>query len=119
MDAQEAILAWVGGSPLPEGWEVDVDDGPEGGQPNGVGTIESSDAREWFSPDRESHHRERLVITVIGPWTPGARVWVESLRDREAAARALDELRHEDAVLRHAERIKAKRASIDAHPNGA
>lgn len=68
----DAILAkWPRREPEPrevtlsftpiEGWED-----WETGQPNGVGTIESSDSREWFSDARVTHRRR--VQTFIGPW---------------------------------------------------
>lgn len=38
----------------------------ETGQPNGVGTIEPSTHREWFTDERVSHDRE--VHTYTGPW---------------------------------------------------
>ena len=48
--------------------DMDCDESWEGGQPNGIGTIEPSDYREWYTPERESHRRR--VVTFIGPWEP-------------------------------------------------
>jgi hypothetical protein len=52
---------------LRQGAEVEKD--TEGGQPNGSGELEPSNDREWFTKDRETHHRE--VITIYGPWIEG------------------------------------------------
>ena len=40
----------------------------ETGQPNGAGTIEPSDEREWFTAARVTHRRK--VHTYTGPWEP-------------------------------------------------
>lgn len=52
---------------LPDGWDAEVDH--EGGQPNGLGEIEPSDEREWFTKARESHHRVKIVL--YGEWQEG------------------------------------------------
>lgn len=52
----------------------DVEPDVEGGQPNGLGHIEPSDSRDWFTPARESHHRHRL--TLYGPWLEGPGTWI-------------------------------------------
>lgn len=51
-----------------EPW-ADVDAEIEGGQPNGVGEIEPSDYREWYTEARETHHRKK--VTLYGEWQPG------------------------------------------------
>lgn len=53
------------GAPEPE-WELDEQ--WEGGQPNGLGEIEPTTEREWFTPERETHRRK--VISLTGPWLP-------------------------------------------------
>lgn len=40
----------------------------EGGQPNGIGVIEESSYREWYTDERESH--QRTVYTFEEPWEP-------------------------------------------------
>jgi hypothetical protein len=92
---------------LPDGWEVDNEQ--EGGQPNGGGEIEPSDSREWYTAERETHHRR--VITLIGPWekgpTQGALIEVRTnQRNREA-----ERVRSEDLTLMKAREIIARRTS--------
>lgn len=53
---------------VPAGWEVDVYEKLQGGQPNGIGEIEPSWYREWFRDGRESHDRRETEVTIIGPW---------------------------------------------------
>lgn len=90
----------------------------EGGQPNGAGEIEESGARDWYTDDRETHHR--LVVTLYGPWRPGAREHILRKRReadaRAAAAEAARQIllaREEDDILARAEEIKARRADLD------
>lgn len=53
-----------------EQW-VEVDDDLEGGQVNGGGVeIEPTSYREWFTEERETHHRR--VVTLCGPWLDGS-----------------------------------------------
>lgn len=87
------------------GWHIEAD--REGGQPNGAGEIEDSDYREWYSEEREDHHR--YVFTFTGPWLAGARPEiVERTRiQREATAKA--EAYQEERILRLAEEIRARR----------
>lgn len=66
------------------GWTIDEDQ--EGGQPNGSGEIEPSDYREWFSPERETHHRQ--VITLLGPWEIGPTAATVKLQEVAEASRA-------------------------------
>lgn len=66
------------------GWEADVEE--EGGQPNGIGEIEDNYSREWFDPERESHHR--TTLTIHGPWIAGPTDAVRKRREAEAARQA-------------------------------
>lgn len=97
---------------MTNGWEID--DEQEGGQPNGSGEIESSNSREWFSPERETHHRR--VITLTGPWedgpTDGALVQQKTAEKNREAEKA----RREEHVLLEAQAILARRATEDPCP---
>lgn len=75
-----AVLARL--TSLPDGWDVDVDTDEQGGQPNGCGEVEPSDYRDWYTVERESHHRERIVIEAYGPWQEGP---TESARKHQQA----------------------------------
>ena len=87
------------------GWEVDVSE--EGGQPNGGGEVEPSGAREWFSPERETHHRQ--VITYIGPWEDGASEEGARAKESGERSRAAEKARHEERVLREAREILGRK----------
>lgn len=107
-----SILAdWMKTGTAPEGWEVDLDDDPEGGQPNGVGTIESSSEREWFTKERETHHRERLVITITGPWVPGPTETAKIYQEVQARNVQNALARREAQILAEAAEIQARRAA--------
>lgn len=95
---------------LPEGWEVDF--GEEGGQPNGLNKIEPSDWREWFSDERESHHRQRIVL--IGPWEEGPREHIRVQVEAERRSQVRAAQAHEEHVLREADAIRASRAEKTA-----
>lgn len=92
----------------PESMDIDV--GVDGGQPNGVGVLESSDNRDWFSLERESHHRLTVDIEWRGAWEEGARDWVTERVERVKAQRGLNEEIRQQAVLDEAARILARRA---------
>lgn len=51
------------------GDKFEIEEEAEGGQPNGIGTIEPNGYREWFTEERETHHRQ--TFTIIGPWIEG------------------------------------------------
>ncbi|GAW50591.1 MULTISPECIES: hypothetical protein [unclassified Nocardioides] len=85
---------------LPDGWQIEAED--EGGQPNGSGEIEESNYREWFSPERETHHR--TVITLTGPWLDGPTE--HAMRAQESADR--ERARTADAERAEYERLRAK-----------
>ncbi len=102
-------------------WEVEEE--IEGGQPNGIGEIEENYAREWFSQERETHHR--LHYHVIGKWIDGPTYEEAQRRARDAAAKAeraaqlaaekeANRPSEEDEILRRAEEILAQRAAADA-----
>lgn len=107
--AIDILHAWLADDPIPGGWEIDVDEGPEGGQPNGIGEIEPSDAREWFSEMGETHHRARVIVTVTGPWESGPRPSVARYQELERERRERIRLREEDRVLAEAARIQARK----------
>lgn len=90
-------------------WEADIE--TEGGQENGLGQPEHNNTREWFTESRESHHR--YVVTLIGPWMPGARPEVIERLRNEAQLKALLEEKNradrEESILRQAEEIMARR----------
>ena len=92
---------------LPYGWEVDFEE--EGGQPNGAGTIEPSDYREWFTDDRESHHRQHIVLT--GPWEEGPREYVRERQESNSRSRKREIQEHEDRIINEAQAIRARRAT--------
>ena len=104
--------------PISEGWELEQD--VEGGQPNGVGTIEPNDAREWFYTENETHHRTRIVL--YGPWQAGPtpdeaerrkKVAQHKARLAEEKAREQEKNRpsEEEKILKQAEEILARRAA--------
>lgn len=64
-----------------QGWEADSEE--EGGQPNGIGEIEDNYSREWFDPERESHHRQ--AWDFHSPWVEGPTAAVREKREKEAA----------------------------------
>ena len=90
---------------LPDGWEIE--DEQQGGQPNGSGVIEHSDAREWFTVQRETHHRR--VITLWGPWEEGATEGALIEQEINRRNRDRDLLRHEAQILRDAQKIIERR----------
>lgn len=92
---------------LPDGWEID--DEQCGGQPNGSNDIEPSDFREWFTAERETHHRR--IITLTGPWEKGATE--AALIEQRAIQRTWEReiAHHEDQVLKAAQKIIARRAA--------
>jgi hypothetical protein len=85
---------------LPDGWELEAN--TEGGQPNGSGETEPSDYREWFTEERETHHRN--VITLYGPWVKGPTE--AGRRAQESAARRRADAAN--AERKEYERLKAK-----------
>lgn len=95
---------------LPEGWEVDSDE--EGGQPNGNGTIEPSDYREWFSDMRESHHRQR--ITLYGSWEEGPRDYILKRQEARRWDLRREAQEREERTLHEAKEILARRADDPA-----
>lgn len=93
------------------GWHIEAD--REGGQPNGAGETEPNDYREWFTEEREDHHR--YIFTFTGPWLPGAR---QEILDRTRIRREADAqvaARREETILQQAEEIRARR---EAEANG-
>lgn len=87
-------------------WAAEVEDEEEGGQPNGAGEIEPSDFREWFTDERESHHRRK--VTLYGPWEEGPTQWAKTVQESRRLARerqAARDLANERAEY---ERLKAK-----------
>ena len=92
---------------VPAGWEKD--DEQEGGQPNGGGEIETSDSREWFSPERETHHRR--VITLTGPWEDGPTASALMQRKTAERNREAEKTQREERTLREAQEILARRAA--------
>lgn len=107
--AHTVLAEWQRSGFIPEGWDIDVEEFWEGGQPNGVGEIESSDSREWFSDERETHHRTRLEVTAIGPWESGARGWIVDKQRADAIRMATAVQHEEDLILAKAEAIRAAR----------
>lgn len=102
---REQVAREVGSGASSTAWQLDVEDRQEGGQPNGAGEIESSEDREWFRPERETHHRRVITHTLVGPWEPGPT---------DSAARAqqraeMDRLSREERTLREADEIRARR----------
>ena len=93
-------------SGVPDGWALEH--GTEGGQPNGAGDLEPSDAREWFKPERETHHRH--VITLYGPWEPGPTPWALKLQESARRAREVALRNQEERTLRDAAEILQRRA---------
>ena len=94
-----------------KGWDVDVEDEPEGGQPNGANQIEPSNAREWFTPERETHHRSRIVLTVVGPWEEGLTEYARQRQEYEREWQEKNRIAEEQAILRRADEIRARRAA--------
>jgi len=91
------------------GWRIECD--REGGQPNGAGETEPSDYREWFTEEREDHHRYSFTFT--GPWLPGARQEILDRTRIRRAATARTKQRNEETILQKADEIRARRAAED------
>lgn len=94
---------------LPDDFEIDFDDEDEGGQPNGIGEIEPSDYREWYSDARESHHRTRVIVTIYGPWEEGPTEGARRAQEREAAYAEKRRQAEEERILAKAAEILAAR----------
>lgn len=65
------VRAWEAAEALSQPVQVEdteYEERWEYGQPNGLGEIEPSWYREWYTPERETHRRK--VITLTGPWEP-------------------------------------------------
>lgn len=105
MGGIESLRSAIHVLPVPDRWEIDVDETVQGGQPNGIGEIETSDSREWFSEERETHHRARIVVEIVGPWDEGPTEWAGQIQE----SRAHERDREEGRILRAAEAIRARR----------
>jgi hypothetical protein len=85
---------------FPDADEWEIEEEFEGGQPNGIGEIESNDSREWFFPENETHHR--LVYHIRGAWQEGPTYQEAQRRLKEAAHKA--KLAEEAAARKEAAR---------------
>lgn len=88
-------------------WTIETE--LEGGQPNGGGEIEDRYSREWFTDEREDHHR--TVVTITGPWLPGARPEIQQRVHVRQESDARHAVAKEEQTLRDAEAIMARRTA--------